>query len=44
MMARTTMTTTTTKNSTTATIIEVSKPPSTVCSGFIDVYGVWNNG
>ncbi|CAF1015323.1 unnamed protein product [Adineta steineri] len=36
---------TTSKSSTTATtIIAISKPPSTICSGFIDIHGIWNNG
>jgi hypothetical protein len=42
MMARITMTTTTTKSTT--TIITLSQPPSTICGGFIDVDGIWNNG
>jgi hypothetical protein len=42
MMAKITTTITTTKSST--TIIAFNKPPSTVCSGFIDVNGIWHNG
>ncbi|CAF0916603.1 unnamed protein product [Adineta ricciae] len=28
----------------TTTVEGISKPPSAICSGFIDVHGVWNNG
>ena len=39
MMARTT---TTSESST--TVITINKPPNTICGGFIDVNGIWNNG
>ncbi|CAF2408043.1 unnamed protein product [Rotaria sp. Silwood2] len=42
MMTRTTTITSTTKSST--TIIALDKSPSTICSGFIDINGIWNNG
>ncbi|UJR33047.1 hypothetical protein I4U23_020506 [Adineta vaga] len=28
----------------TTTIAGISKPPSTICGGFIDLDGIWNNG
>jgi len=29
---------------TTDTTARLSQPPSTICGGFIDINGVWNNG